>query len=252
MARKKKIKKEEYNEEFIDEEREKLIASKELVDYSKLYDEDDSPIDEDSPIEDTQDLKHQKRIKRAINIVFIVLIALMVLVSIDVICVAKYEKGPYFAIKTNTYKDGGTKVYYGLGYKVIKYHQVQGRRDTDIGFWSMPYTVDPTETTALDLAIEFQNDAISAYQRLYKSFLRVSGTYLKTDKDKNMVISYVDPDGSYTLNIICHMADDAKAPTFEENKEITILGTLRTFNYKTEKTPNTIHMSDCFAEEEIN
>ena len=40
-------------------------------------------------------------------------------------------------IRTSIYKDGGTKEYYGLGYKVIKYNQIEGRRDTQIGLWNL-------------------------------------------------------------------------------------------------------------------
>ena len=44
----------------------------------------------------------------------------------DVIRVTKHQKTPVFAINTKIYKDGGSKEYTGLGYKVIKYNQLQG------------------------------------------------------------------------------------------------------------------------------
>ena len=47
--------------------------------------------------------------------------------------------GKLLNIARPTYNDGGTKIYYGLGYKVIKYHQTQGRRDMEIGNWSLKY-----------------------------------------------------------------------------------------------------------------
>ena len=43
----------------------------------------------------------------------------MVMVTVDVVGVSRYNKGPFFAIKTKTYNDGGTKEYYGIGYKAI-------------------------------------------------------------------------------------------------------------------------------------
>ena len=56
-----------------------------------------------------------------------------------------------FIIKTHTYNDGGTKEYYGLGYKVIKYNQVQGRRDKVIGSWKLKYNMnEPTYKTEID------------------------------------------------------------------------------------------------------
>ena len=98
-------------------------------------------------------IKKAKDPKKIINIVFIILVIIMVMIATDVICVSRYNIGPFFAIRTSQYKDGGTKVYYGLGYKVIKYNQVQGRRDTKIGFWTMPYSVEPTTISTLDLEI---------------------------------------------------------------------------------------------------
>jgi hypothetical protein len=52
---------------------------------------------------------------------------------------AQNDQAPIFAIKTVTYKDGGTKVYLGLGYKVIRYHVIEGRQDTDFGSWFITY-----------------------------------------------------------------------------------------------------------------
>lgn len=36
---------------------------------------------------------------------------------------------PIFAIRTQLYKDGGTSIYMGLGYQVIDYNQLDGRKD---------------------------------------------------------------------------------------------------------------------------
>lgn len=80
---------------------------------------------------DMEIIEEKEPISKVIsNIIFIIIIALGIVIAIDVICVTKYDKGPYFAIRTKTYDDGGTEEFYGLGYKVIKYHQEQGRRDT--------------------------------------------------------------------------------------------------------------------------
>ena len=32
---------------------------------------------------------------------------------------------PLFSINTSTYKDGGSEVYYGLGYRIIRWYQLQ-------------------------------------------------------------------------------------------------------------------------------
>ena len=153
--RKKGIKAEEYHEfeqfedpeqiEFVDEDSLDLDSDDyEIINEEEneddlsttdlLADEKDESMEEKTPSSKNKTMK-------IFNIIFYVLIILMLMITIDIISVARYNKGPYFAIKTATLKDGGTKVYYGIGYKVIKYHQSQGRRDTELGSWSMPYNV---------------------------------------------------------------------------------------------------------------
>ncbi len=62
----------------------------------------------------------------------------LVVLSVDY-TLARQDHAPIFAIETLTYKDGGTKVYLGLGYKVIRYHVIDGRQDTDFGSWFIHY-----------------------------------------------------------------------------------------------------------------
>jgi len=52
---------------------------------------------------------------------------------------AQVDKEPIFAINTVTYKDGGTKEYMGLGYKIIRYSIIEGRQDTVFGTWMISY-----------------------------------------------------------------------------------------------------------------
>ena len=113
--------------------------------------------------------------KRIINVLFVIVMLLICLVVIDIVSVSKYNKGPFFAINTKTYGDGGTKEYYGLGYKVIKYHQIQGRRDSEVGLWNLKYYTEPLNVTDLDLAIEFEENPEKALSRYYKKFIRISG-----------------------------------------------------------------------------
>ena len=97
----------------------------------------DSFDDEELDIDVLPDDKKIRRAKLIINIIFSIIVILIIMVAIDIICVSRYNKGPFFAIPTHTYKDGGTKEYYGLGYKVIKYHQIQGRRERELGSYSL-------------------------------------------------------------------------------------------------------------------
>lgn len=197
---------------------------------------------------DMEIIEEKEPISKVIsNIIFIIIIALGIVIAIDVICVTKYDKGPYFAIRTKTYDDGGTEEFYGLGYKVIKYHQEQGRRDTKLGFWTMPYSVEPTEISALDLAIEFRNDPEKTANKYAGQFMRVTGRIYKI-KDNELILRYKDPDDAYTLKIKCPMAEKTDLSYLKEDMEITVLGTIDNFTLATEKTSNSANMSNCFTE----
>lgn len=197
---------------------------------------------------DMEIIEEKEPISKVIsNIIFIIIIALGIVIAIDVICVTKYDKGPYFAIRTKTYDDGGTEEFYGLGYKVIKYHQEQGRRDTKLGFWTMPYSVEPTEISALDLAIEFRNDPEKTANKYAGQFMRVTGRIYKI-KDNELILRYKDPDDTYTLKIKCPMAEKTDLSDLKEDMEITVLGTIDNFTLATEKTSNSANMSNCFTE----
>lgn len=202
--------------------------------------------------ETSESLSHEKtnRFMKIFNIVFVLALVIMVIISIDVICVAKYNVGPFFAIKTSTYKDGGTKVYYGLGYKVIKYNQLEGRRDTQIGFWSLPYITTPTEIQDIDLAIEFQNKPEATGKKYYKQYLKISSTIKSIDKENNeLTLEYTDPDGKYTLQIICPLASEKDAIIdYTEQEEVIVKGTVYKFSLKDDNQPNTAYLSDCFVE----
>jgi len=197
---------------------------------------------------DIEIIEEKEPISKVIsNIIFIIIIALGIVIAIDVICVTKYDKGPYFAIRTKTYDDGGTEEFYGLGYKVIKYHQEQGRRDTKLGFWTMPYSVEPTEISALDLAIEFRNNPEKTANKYAGQFMRVTGRIYKI-KDNELILRYKDPDDAYTLKIKCPMAEKTDLSDLKEDMEITVLGTIDNFTLATEKTSNSANMSNCFTE----
>ena len=65
-------------------------------------------------------VEQEKRIKKISTIIMIVILVIGILVTTDILLVTKRGVGPFLAIRTKVYNDGGTKEYYGLGYKVIK------------------------------------------------------------------------------------------------------------------------------------
>ena len=111
----------------------------------------------------------------------------------------------------------------------------------------MPYSVEPTEISALDLAIEFRNDPEKTANKYAGQFMRVTGRIYKI-KDNELILRYKDPDDTYTLKIKCPMAEKTDLSDLKEDMEITVLGTIDNFTLATEKTSNSANMSNCFTE----
>ena len=143
-----------------------------------------------------------------------------------------------------------SSLVYGLGYKVIKYHQLQGRRDKELGPWSLKYNVEPITVQDVDMAINFNDNTIKTYDEYYKKFLRIVSTMKKVDKKNHSItIGYSDEGGKYSLDIKCDIVPEQENINFEKGKEITIIGTMTDFKPKTDETPNTVYISNCFAEQ---
>ena len=191
----------------------------------------------------------EAKLKKNMTRLVYVVIAIVLLISIDILLVAKLNVGPFLAIRTKVYKDGGTKEYYGLGYKVIKYHQTIGRRDTQIGFWNMSYSDKATEISMLDLALELRNYPTKNYKKFYNQFLQIEGTISKIDKKKKQItLHYSDDDGAYALNVVCALADEKlDMDDFQKDEYVTVVGTFKEFNNK-EKTMK-VGLSNSFVVE---
>ena len=232
--------------DFVEEEAEREVAES----FEEKMDEAMEEAIDDAVNEVYDRERKIRRGKIIINIIFSIIVLLIIMVATDIICVSRFEKGPFFAIPTRTYKDGGTKEYLGLGYKVIKYNQLQGRRDTVIGKWSLKYNVNPVTVQDVDMAIAFNNDPIKTYDTYYKKFVRIVSTLQKVDKKNHSItIGYNDEGGKYSLDIKCNIVKEQTNINFKEGKEITIIGTMSDFKPRTDKTPNTIYISNCFAEQ---
>lgn len=99
--------------------------------------------------------------KKGLKIFFIVL-GIIVVLGVIFFAVdydrAKKQKKPIFCINIRTYRDGGTKEYLGLGYKVIDFHTLEGFDDIKIGTWFINYN-------------EF-NEEMKLYEKKYKEELQ--------------------------------------------------------------------------------
>ena len=171
----------------------------------------------------------------------------------DVVAVKKYQKGPYFAINTKTYKDGGSKEYTGIGYKVIKYNQKQGRKDMVIGTWGLKYNNKVLATEAIDLAIEFTDNEAEASKKYQGKFMRISGVLTNvSENDNSITISYEDEDGKYNFDIICDMASKKdKLKEFETSIRITAQGTVYDYEFKSPESNPILRLKDCYAEQDL-
>ena len=75
--------------------------------------------------------------------IFAIIVSIIILVSVIFFAIdynrAKSNKAPIFCILKTEVNDGGTKIYLGLGYKVIDFNTSDGYDDVQIGTWSMQY-----------------------------------------------------------------------------------------------------------------
>ena len=198
-------------------------------------------------------IKSKKKSSLFLNILFTVIIILICIISIDVLAVKKFKTGPFFVIQTKTYDDGGTKEYLGLGYKVIKYNQTRGRKNTVIGTWGLKYDDGVLETEAIDLAIEFTDNPAAAQKKYKEQFMKVSGVLTNVSMNENSItISYKDPDGKYNLDIVCEMASKKEElENLEINIRISATGNENRFEYATPDKPATLYLTDCYAEQDL-
>lgn len=189
--------------------------------------------------------------KTIINILFVLVLVIIAMIVVDYVRVTKYEYTPIFAVKTLELKDGGTKEYMGLGYKVIDYNQIQGRRDMEIGLWNLERDSSPLELSDVDLAIEFTTDEVVAYKKYYKEFVRIKSTLVETsEKENTITLRYTDEDGKYTLDTICKLVpEQTNISSFEKDKEITIIGTISNYVGATKEENKQLYIKNCIAQQ---
>ena len=234
---------------IIEDEEEPTIEEKESEE--DIIDEAEEDTEEETVSEEYVEISEKKspNYKKIINICFSIIVAILIIISIDVVSVARYNRGPFFAIPVKEYSDGGTKEYLGLGYKVISYNQIQGRRDKEIGFLNLKYNIEPINTKDIDLAIEFTNDEETTYKNYYKKFLRIESTLESIDLENNSIeLGYKDEGGKYTLNITCKMASDKEElVNINIQEKVYVIGTVSNYQFETSKNPGKLILSDCFA-----
>ncbi len=175
-------------------------------------------------------VEEEKKIKKISTIVMIVIIVIGVLVTTDILLVSKAHIGPFLAIRTKVYNDGGTKEYYGLGYKVIKYNQKVGRRDTVIGPWGIKYNTNPETFTIRELAYSIINDN----NNHIGEFIRLTGTISsKNNKNNTVTLKFTDDiDGKYDLTVKANLLSK-NIKKLNKNAPISLIGVIKSYDNKT-------------------
>lgn len=79
-----------------------------------------------------------KPIKTIIICLSIIIFIALLFLTIDYFRLTNNEK-PIFSISFGQYLDGGTKEYYGLGYKIIDYNVLDGYKGIKVGTWFLKY-----------------------------------------------------------------------------------------------------------------
>ena len=243
-----------------DEEEPTIEETKEValetVEEAAEADEAEEEIDVETSYEENEEseevevkTKKTPNYKKIINICFAIIMAILIMIAVDVISVGRYNRGPYFAIQTKEYDDGGTKEYVGFGYKVIEYNQIGGRQGKEIGPFSLQYNTEAIETKDLDLAIEFTADEEAAYKKYYKQYLKVESKLQSMDFDNNTIVfGYIDEGGKYTLKMTCKMASETEElVNIDVDQKVVVTGTVTNYEFKTDKSSGELELSGCFA-----
>ena len=244
---------EDEEEPTIEETKEVTLETVEEADEA---DETEEEIDVETSYEENEEseevevkTKKTPNYKKIINICFAIIMAILIMIAVDVISVGRYNRGPYFAIQTKEYDDGGTKEYVGFGYKVIEYNQIGGRQGKEIGPLSLQYNTEAIETKDLDLAIEFTADEEATYKKYYKQYLKVESKLQSMDFDNNTIVfGYIDEGGKYTLKMTCKMASETEElVNIDVDQKVVVTGTVTNYEFKTDKSSGELELSGCFA-----
>lgn len=195
-------------------------------------------------------IDEEKKLKKKFTIIMIVALVLGTLIFIDILVANYTSVGPFLAVKVKTHNDGGTKEYYGLGYKVIKYKVKDGRNTTVVGSWTLKYDPTTKATTVEELGISFKNNSKEALKNSYKQFFIVTGKIDSIDKtNKKVVLIYEDKDGgNYTTKAEFYLKNISKLKNYSKGDTITISGTFTKYTPKKNNIVRTITFNNCFID----
>ncbi len=192
-------------------------------------------------------IDEEKKLKKRFTIIMIVALILGTLIFIDILIANYTSVGPFLAVKVKTHNDGGTKEYYGLGYKVIKYRVKDGRNVTVVGSWTLKYDPTSKASTVEELGISFRNNPKEALKNSYKQFFIVTGKIDSIDKtNKKIVLIYEDKDGgNYTTKAEFYLKNTSKLKKHKKGDTVIVSGTFIKYTPKNGSVARTITFNNC-------
>lgn len=192
-------------------------------------------------------IDEEKKLKKKFTIIMIVALVLGTLIFIDILIANYTSVGPFLAVKVKTHNDGGTKEYYGLGYKVIKYRVKDGRNVTVVGSWTLKYDPTSKASTVEELGISFRNNTKEALKNSYKQFFIVTGKIDSIDNtNKKIVLIYEDKDGgNYTTKAEFYLKNTSKLKKYKKGDTVIVSGTFIKYTPKNGSVARTITFNNC-------
>lgn len=192
-------------------------------------------------------IDEEKKLKKRFTIIMIVALILGTLIFIDILIANYTSVGPFLAVKVKTHNDGGTKEYYGLGYKVIKYRVKDGRNVTVVGSWTLKYDPTSKASTVEELGISFRNNPKEALRNSYKQFFIVTGKIDSIDNtNKKIVLIYEDKDGgNYTTKAEFYLKNTSKLKKHKKGDTVIVSGTFIKYTPKNGSAARTITFNNC-------
>lgn len=185
-------------------------------------------------------------------LLFIILI-LLLFISIDIISVAKFDKGPFFAIPIKKHKDG-SKEYYGIGYKVIIYNEKVGRTHRKIGFWNLKYK-KIIHIKDSNLLMELLDNDKKTYNKYKDKLIKINTTLYEIDPESQKTTAKYNANEKDTiLFIICPIDETEKQNTYNKIKtgeNSNVVGNITKIKtkIKDEKKKINIYMRNCSIEQ---
>lgn len=140
----------------------------------------------------------------------------------------RHNKKPLFVVLVKKYKDGGSKEYLGLGYKVISCHNLSGDNSQNIGFYSMDIN---------NVCIN-SSDAYTLYHKVIDSLISggVGSEYLSLDLNsfkllddyyKDLLVEYCQ---KYNKNVLTYSYEELKEMGYTKENELDLKGHLISVN----------------------